>query len=85
VIWGGGSKGVSFLTTLGIGEEIGYAVDVNPFKQEKFMAGTGHRVVSPEFLRGYRPDLVIAMNPIYLPEIGSQLSSLGIDAELIGA
>ena len=85
VIWGGGSKGVSFLTTLGIGEEIGYAVDVNPFKQDKYMAGTGHKVVSPEALREYRPDLVIAMNPIYLPEIGAQLSSLGVEAELIGA
>ena len=85
VIWGGGSKGVSFLTTLGIAEEIQYVVDVNPFKQDKYMAGTGHRVVSPEFLRGYRPDVVIAMNPIYLPEIGAQLSSLGVDAELVGA
>jgi SAM-dependent methyltransferase len=85
VIWGGGSKGVSFLTTLGIGEEIGCAVDINPFKQDKYMAGTGHQVVSPESLREYRPDLVIAMNSIYLPEIGAQLSELGVEAELIGA
>ena len=49
------------------------------------MAGTGHKVVSPDALREYRPDLVIAMNPIYLPEIGAQLSELGVDSELIGA
>jgi hypothetical protein len=85
VIWGGGSKGVSFLTTLGIADEIQYVVDVNPYKQDKYMAGTGHRVVAPDFLRGYRPDMVIAMNPIYLPEIGAQLSSMGVDAELVGA
>jgi hypothetical protein len=85
VIWGGGSKGVSFLTTLGLSEEIGYVVDVNPYKQGKYMAGTGHRVVSPEFLRGYRPDLVIAMNPIYLGEIGAQLSAMELDAKLVAA
>ena len=49
------------------------------------MAGTGQRVVGPEFLRGYRPDLVIAMNPIYLGEIGAQLASMGIDAKLVAA
>jgi hypothetical protein len=85
VIWGGGSKGVSFLTTLEIGNEVDCVVDVNPFKQGMYMAGTGHRVVAPEHLRGSRPDLVIAMNPIYLGEIGAQLSSLGVDAELVAA
>ena len=85
VIWGAGSKGVSFLTTLGIEREIEYAVDINPLKAGKFMAATGQRVVGPDFLREYRPDLVIAMNPIYLEEIGAQLSSMGLDPELIGA
>jgi SAM-dependent methyltransferase len=85
VIWGGGSKGVSFLTTLGIADEIDYVVDVNPHKQGMFMAGTGHRVVGPGFLRERRPDLVIAMNPIYMGEIGAELSSLGIKAELVAA
>jgi SAM-dependent methyltransferase len=85
VIWGAGSKGVSFLTTLGIEREIEYAVDINPLKAGKFMAGTGQRVVGPEFLREYRPDLVIAMNPIYLDEIGAQLASFGLSPELIGA
>lgn len=85
VIWGAGSKGVSFLTTLGIEGEIEYAVDVNPYKHGMFMAGTGHRIVPPAFLREYQPDLVIAMNPIYLDEIGAQLASLGVNAELVAA
>ena len=39
VIWGAGSKGVSFLTTLGAGAGIELAVDVNPYKQDKWLAG----------------------------------------------
>ena len=54
VVWGAGSKGVAFLTTLGIEEEIDVAVDINPFKQGMFMAGTGHEVVAPERLAGGR-------------------------------
>ena len=83
VIWGAGSKGVSFLTTLGVEREIEYAVDVNPHKHDKFMAATGQRVVGPEFLRAYEPDLVIAMNPIYLDEIGAELSAMGLRTELV--
>ena len=45
VIWGAGSKGVSFLTTLGVEREIEFAVDINPHKHDKFMAATGQRVV----------------------------------------
>jgi SAM-dependent methyltransferase len=81
-VWGSGSKGVAFLTTLRIGDEIGCVVDINPYRQGMFMAGTGHEIVGPEFLRKYRPDLVIAMNPIYLDEIGRDLERMGLDAEL---
>jgi SAM-dependent methyltransferase len=85
VIWGGGSKGVSFLTTLGVNGEVEYVVDVNPYKQGMYMPGTGHEVVGPDFLRDYRPELVVAMNPVYVGEIASELSSLGVEAELVAA
>jgi SAM-dependent methyltransferase len=83
VIWGSGSKGVSFLTNLGVGDAVQYAVDINPHKHGRFMAGTGHRIVGPEFLTELRPDLVIAMNPIYLDEIGRDLKRLGVEADLV--
>jgi SAM-dependent methyltransferase len=82
VIWGAGSKGVSFLTTLGVEREVEYAVDINPHKHDKFMAATGQRVVAPELLREYRPDLVIAMNPIYLDEIGDRLAAMDLHPQL---
>jgi SAM-dependent methyltransferase len=82
VIWGSGSKGVSFLTTLGIRDEVSHVVDINPYKHGKFMAGTGHEIVPPAALKDIRPDLVIAMNPIYLEEIQRDLDLLELDARL---
>jgi hypothetical protein len=83
VLWGGGSKGVAFLTTLDIHDEVQYAVDINPFKKGTYMAGTGQEVVMPEFLASYRPDLVIVMNPIYMDEIRGELAKFGVHAELL--
>jgi len=85
VVWGAGSKAVAFLTTLGIAEEVHVAVDINPFKQGMFIAGTGHEVVSPEQLTEVKPDLVIAMNAIYVNEIREQLDALGVAATVVAA
>ncbi len=81
-IWGGGSKGVAFLTTLGIRQEVCCVVDINPHKQGKFMPGTGHAVVSPEQLVDQRPDHLIVMNPVYCEEIQAELDRLRIKARL---
>lgn len=83
VIWGGGSKGVAFLTKLDIHEEIRYAVDINPYKMGTFMAGTGQEIVMPDFLKKFRPDLVIVMNPIYVSEIRAEMQKLGVTADIL--
>jgi 2-polyprenyl-3-methyl-5-hydroxy-6-metoxy-1,4-benzoquinol methylase len=78
VLWGGGSKAVAFLTTLDVRKGIDYAVDINPRRNGTFIAGTGQQIVVPEFLAQYRPDVVIVMSPIYLPEIKAQLERMGV-------
>ncbi len=83
VLWGGGSKAVAFLTTLGITDEIEAAVDMNPEKHGSFLAVTGHPVISPEALRGERIDRVIVMNPIYCDEVARLLKDLDCPAALI--
>ena len=83
VIWGGGSKGVAFLTKLGVKDEIPYAVDINPYKFGTFMAGTGQEIVGPEFLKTYKPDLIVVMNPIYCSEIKADLDKIGVSAQLL--
>jgi len=85
VIWGSGSKGVAFLTTLGAGARISKAVDINPFRKGTFMAGTGHEIVEPESLVKLRPDAVIVMNPVYTMEVARELERLGVKAELLTA
>lgn len=80
VIWGASSKGVSFLVAAG--ETVAAAVDINPNKHGMFIAGTGHRIIAPDDLVALAPDLVVVMNPIYLDEIGAELRSLGVAAEV---
>lgn len=82
-IWGGGSKGVAFLTTLGIQEEVAYAVDINPLKRGTFLAGTGHEILGPDDLGTAPPDIVVVMNPIYCQEIQQALERRGIAAHLV--
>lgn len=82
VIWGSSSKCVAFLNTIGIKDEIKFIVDINPYRQGKYLPGSGKVIVAPVFLSEYRPDVVIAMNPIYLDEIRNDLHTLSLDPEL---
>ncbi len=83
VIWGAGSKGVTFLNVADRERVVARAVDLNPRKHGKYVAGTGQRIVGPRELIGDPPDVVVVMNPIYRDEIGSRLAQLGIDAQLL--
>jgi SAM-dependent methyltransferase len=83
VIWGSGSKGVAFLATLADDAAlIDAAVDINPFKHGRYMAGSGHRIIAPKELVNLQPDLVIAMNSAYTDEITRDLVALGVVASL---
>lgn len=79
VIWGAGSKGITFVNTLNISyKQVEYIVDVNPRKCGKFVPGTAQCIVGPDFLREYRPDTTIIMNPIYQSEIQAAISEFDI-------
>ena len=83
VIWGGGSKGVSFLTTLDVKDEISYVVDINPKKHKMYMPLTGHEIIGPDFLKRYRPDTVIVANPVYLSEIASRIKNMKLSSDIL--
>ncbi len=82
VIWGGGSKGITFLNIMAATGAVDFVVDLNPNKQGLFVPGTGQRVVAPAELQKLRPDHVIVMNSIYADEISDTLRTLGLDTEV---
>jgi len=82
VLWGSGSKAVSYLTTLGLRDEISAVVDVNPHKHGRYLPGTGHEIHSPVSLVDSPPDSVILMNGIDLDEVRRELAGLGLHPEL---
>jgi SAM-dependent methyltransferase len=85
VVWGSGSKGVAFLTSLGDECAIQYVVDINPNRHNHFMPKTGQQIVGPMFLRDYRPEVVVIMNPVYRAEITEELARVGLAPEVLTA
>ncbi len=83
VVWGAGSKGVSFLNMLSGETGIEYLVDINPRKVGKFIPGTGQEIVPPQFLRTYQPDVVIVMNPNYRGEIADMARDQDLTVEFL--
>ena len=71
-----------FLNAFGNIPSLEYIVDVNPHKCGLHIPGTGQKVVGPEFLKEYRPDVLLIANPNYRDEISGQCSALGINATL---
>ena len=83
VLWGASSKAVAFLSMLeDDAAGISAAVDINPHKQNRYLAGSGHRVVAPSELTSIRPELVIVMNPTYLTEIAHDLDAMQLTTAL---
>jgi hypothetical protein len=83
VVWGVGSKGVSFLNAIDVAGVVDRAVDINPRKHGMFVAGAGQEIVGPDALRAHRPDFALVMNPNYLDEITAELEQLDVACELV--
>lgn len=81
VIWGAGSKGVSFVNTVQYGNAVA-AVDQNPRKQGRFLPVTGQPILAPEQLAHHGSEVVLVMNPLYTQEIATRLTQMGIQAQL---
>ena len=83
VIWGSGSKCVSFLTTLKARNLIDYVVDINPHRHGKFIPGVGKEICPPEYLQQHHPDKLIIMNDIYRDEISRMVAAMGISTDIL--
>lgn len=85
VVWGAGSKGVSFVNLIEGGGGVSRLVDLNPLKQGCFVPVTAQRVVSPVALREDPPAAIVVMNPMYRDEVSARVEDLGMDAEVLVA
>lgn len=85
IVWGAGSKGVTFVNLVENTGAIDAVVDINPNKHDLFIPGTVHRVRKPEELRPLKPVVIIVMNPVYLNEVASLVQDLGLDAEILSS
>jgi len=67
IVWGASSKGVTMLNLLDKNKKyVEYCIDINPKKQNKFIAATGHKIFSPEILKGEEEEMnVIITNRNY--------------------
>ena len=83
-IWGAGAKGSTFLNLLDKKRElVQYVIDINPAKQNKFIAGTGHPIVSPDILQQKPVDNILIMNENYSNEIEQQIRQYNITPNLL--
>ncbi|MEL6102145.1 MAG: methyltransferase domain-containing protein [Pseudomonadota bacterium] len=83
VVWGSGSKAVSFITALGDPKAIRYVIDINPHRHGHYMPHSAQRIVAPAELKEIKPDDVIVMNRIYLDEIRNDLSDMGLSPNIM--
>ncbi|AWK88485.1 class I SAM-dependent methyltransferase [Azospirillum thermophilum] len=82
-LWGSGSKAVSFLTTLGIREEVAMVTDINPNRHGYWLPTSGHPIVSPAELALASPDVVIVVNPQYREEVARDLAALHCHPQIL--
>lgn len=79
IFWGAGAKSNIALNELDKDLKFVEAVvDINPCKQGKFIAGTGHKIISPIALIKSNIKNVFIMNENYTKEILAILKTIGI-------
>lgn len=83
VVWGAGSKGVTFLNAIEDGGRVQGVVDVNPHKQGMYIGGTGQEVLSPEQASELHIDIILVMNAVYRDEIHERVTQLGLSSEIL--
>jgi SAM-dependent methyltransferase len=85
-IWGAAGKGTTLVNTMDPqNRRIRFLIDINPAKQGKYVPGTGHPIVSPEYLKERNGHIagILNMNPNYLDENRMILSQLSLAIPIV--
>lgn len=83
VLWGAGSKGITYLNLVADVAPVAGVVDINPRKTGWGVPGTSLTIMSPDDLVDILPQTVLAANPLYVDEIGALLAGLGLRPEIL--
>jgi hypothetical protein len=83
-VWGAGAKGATFCHLADpAARRVAAVVDVNPAKQGRFLAGTGHPIVAPDRAAELGAASVVVLNPNYTAEVAAALGRRGSPAAVI--
>ena len=82
VLWGAGSKGMTYLNLVADNQQISAVVDVNPRKIGFGVPGTDYVITTPESLVSLNPKTVLIANPVYKNEIEAILKSHNIEGNV---
>jgi hypothetical protein len=82
IAWGAGARAVTFFNLFDLKEMVPYIIDINKNRQDKYLPGSGQKIVAPDFIVEYKPDLVIITNPTYADEIREQIGTYHLNPEI---
>jgi len=87
LVWGAGAKGATFVRLTDPNREyISAVVDINPKKQGRFVAKTGHSIISPAQLTDFAEEGgILVMNDNYYKEIQEQIKRKHFNLYSLGA
>lgn len=83
VVWGAGTKGMTYLNLVEGAQRVAGVIDINPRKHGYGVPGTGLVISGPEVIATMRRPTVLVANPIYVREIRSELDALVVDPTVI--
>ena len=82
VLWGAGSKGMTYLNLMTDVSAVAGVVDINPRKADWGVPGTSLVISRPAAIAAIQPSTVVVANPVYVAEVTESLASLGVRARV---
>jgi len=86
LVWGVGAKGSTFVNLTDVNMEfISCLVDINPKKQGRYIAKTGHSIISSAQLADFEGGDILVMNDNYYQEIQEEIKGKHFNLYSLGA
>ena len=80
IVWGGATKSLLFLNQCDpLREKIQFVIDINPAKQNRYMAISGHKIYDPTILEKTNVKNIIVANENYFEEVKSEVKKYNIN------